>query len=170
MSKFVSKETISARVNCIYVSSEAHCTFVVNSNKEWSVNKSAKLFALILISSLTLGGCANAGNKSMKDASPASVEAQLIIGQTTKAQVEAMFGSPYETKYTDGGLLIWTYRYDNTSALTMETVGSVVLTAGLMGTKAKGTRNELVVLFDENDVVKRFNMSNSPIEAGTGIF
>jgi hypothetical protein len=52
----------------------------------------------------------------------------------------------------------------------METVGSVVLTAGLLGSKAKGTRNELVILFDENDVVKRFNMSNSPIEAGTGIF
>ena len=129
-----------------------------------------KLFSVLLIALVTLGGCANVGNKSMKDATPASVDAQLTIGQTTKAQVEAMFGSPYETKYTDGGLLIWTYRYDDTSALTMETVGSVVLTAGIAGTKARGTRNELVVLFDENDVVKRFNMSNSPIEAGTGLF
>lgn len=129
-----------------------------------------KLLSALLIALVTLVGCANAGNKSMKDATPASVEAQLTIGQTTKAQVEAMFGSPYETKYTDGGLLIWTYRYDDTSALTMETVGSVVLTAGIAGTKARGTRNELVVLFDENDVVKRFNMSNSPIEAGTGLF
>ena len=66
--------------------------------------------------------------------------------------------------------MIWTYRYDNTSALTVETVGSVLLTFGLAGAKSEGTRNELVILFDENDVIKRYNMSNSPIETGTGIF
>ena len=131
---------------------------------------SLKLTAVLLLSLLVISGCANTGNKSMKGATPASVEAQITIGQTTKEQVQAMFGSPFETKYTDGGMLIWTYRYDDTSALTAETVGSVVLTAGLLGTKARGTRNELVILFDENDVVKRFNMSNSPIETGTGVF
>ena len=36
--------------------------------------------------------------------------------------------------------------------------------------KSEGTRTELVILFDENDIVKRFNLSNSPIETGTGIF
>ena len=129
-----------------------------------------KLLIAVLLSSLVITGCANTGNKSMKGATPTSIEAQLTIGQTTAKQVQAIFGAPFETKYTDGGMLIWTYRYDDTSALTMETVGSVVLTAGLLGSKAKGTRNELVILFDENDVVKRFNMSNSPIETGTGIF
>ena len=81
-----------------------------------------------------------------------------------------MFGSPIETTYTDGGSLIWTYRYDDTTALTPETVASTVLTLGIAGTKSRGTRNELVVLFDENDVVRRFNMSNSPIVIGTGVF
>ena len=134
------------------------------------MNINLKLLSVILLSSIFLGACANVGNKSMKGVTPASVEAQLTVGQTTKAEVEAIFGSPYETKYTDGGLLIWTYRYDDTTAFTMETVGSVLLTAGLAGAKAEGTRNELVVLFDEKDVVKRFNMSNSPITQGSGIF
>jgi hypothetical protein len=119
---------------------------------------------------MVISGCANSGNKSVEDATPESVGAVLKVGETTKQEVEAIFGPPIETTYTDGGLLIWTYRYDDTSALTVETVGSVLLTLGLAGAKSEGTRNELVILFDENDVIKRYNMSNSPIETGTGIF
>ena len=119
---------------------------------------------------LVVGACANVGNKSMKNVSEVDINASIVIGETTKAQVQARFGSPYETTYTDEGSLIWKYRYDDTSAFTLETVGSVLLTAGLAGAKSTGTRNELVVMFDENNVVKRFNMSNSPIEAGTGLF
>jgi len=66
--------------------------------------------------------------------------------------------------------LIWTYQYDDTSAFTVETVGSVLFTLGLAGIKSEGTRNELVILFDENDVVKKFNMSNSDVETGTLLF
>ena len=128
-----------------------------------------KLAAAILIAFATVG-CANSGNKSVSDATPESVEQILKVGETSKNEVAAVFGPPIETTYTDGGLLIWTYRYDDTSALTVETVGSMLLTLGLAGAKAEGTRNELVILFDENDVVKRYNMSNSPIETGTGIF
>lgn len=131
--------------------------------------KTWKTLSIVFVTLMAIG-CANVGNKSMKNVTEDDIDTSLVAGQTTKAQVQAMFGSPIETTYTDGGLLIWTYRYDDTSALTMETIGSVALTWGLLGTKSKGTRNELVVLFDENDVVKRFNMSNSPIEAGTGIF
>lgn len=124
----------------------------------------------IAFAAIVLIGCANVGNKSMKNVSESEINASIIVGKTTKSEIQAKYGSPIETTYTDGGLLIWTYRYDDTSAMTLETVGSVVLTAGLAGTKSRGTRNELVVLFDENNVVRKFNMSNSPIEAGTGVF
>ena len=131
--------------------------------------KAWKTLSIVLVTLMAIG-CANVGNKSMKNVTEDDIDTSIVAGQTTKAQIQGMFGSPFETTYTDGGLLIWTYRYDDTSALTPETIGSAVLTWGLLGTKSRGTRNELVVLFDENDVVKRFNMSNSPIEAGTGIF
>ena len=127
-------------------------------------------FLAIALFFFAMIGCANVGNQSMRDVTEAEIEAVITIGQTTKQEIQNNFGSPFETTYTDGGLLIWTYRYDDTSALTLETAASTLLTLGLAGTKARGTRNELVVLFDENDVVSRFNMSNSPIEAGTGIF
>lgn len=117
-----------------------------------------------------LSGCVGTGSEKIKDVSEAQINSQIKAGVTTADQVKAMFGSPLSTSFTDGGLAIWTYQYDDVSALTAETVGSMVFTLGLAGTKAEGTRNELVVLFDENDVVKRFNMSNSPISQGTGAF
>ena len=124
------------------------------------------LFGLMLI----LAGCAGTGNESLKNATESQVKKQITIGVTTKDQVQAMFGSPFKTSYTDNGSLIWTYQYDDTSALTIETVGSAILTLGLAGSKSKGTRNELVILFDEKDIVKKFNMSNSKIESGTLLF
>jgi outer membrane protein assembly factor BamE (lipoprotein component of BamABCDE complex) len=128
------------------------------------------LSSLVVFLSLALAGCANVGNQSVKDLSEAEANNQIVKGVTTKNDIKEAFGSPMESTFTDGGLTIWTYQYDDTSAFTAETVGSMVLTLGLAGTKARGTRNELVILFDEQDVVKQFNMSNSPIEAGTGIF
>ncbi len=124
------------------------------------------LFGLILF----LVGCAGTGNESLKDATESQVKKQITIGVTTKDQVQEMFGSPIKTSYTDNGSLIWTYQFDDTTALTPQTVGSIIFTWGLAGTKTKGTRNELVVLFDENNVVKKFNMSNSKINQGTNLF
>ena len=114
--------------------------------------------------------CADVGNKSIKDVDSKQVEATLTEGVTTKAEVESIFGDPYETSFTDGGQVIYKYQYDDASFLTPETVGSVVLTLGLAGVKSKGKRNELTILFDENDVVKKFNMSNSDIESGSILF
>lgn len=128
------------------------------------------LLSLVVFLSLAISGCANVGNQSVKDLSEAEANKQIVRGVTTKNDIKESFGSPMESTFTDGGLTIWTYQYDDTSAFTAETVGSVVLTLGLAGTKARGTRNELVILFDEQNIVKQFNMSNSPIEAGTGIF
>ncbi len=129
-----------------------------------------KSFFLLILMTLFIFSCADVGNKSLKDVDGNQVKATLTEGKTTKEEVEAIFGDPYETSYTDGGQLIYKYQYDDTTAFTPETVGSVVLTLGLAGVKSKGTRNELTILFDENDVIKKFNMSNSDIESGTLLF
>ena len=102
----------------------------------------------------------------------------LLVASVLQMILFDDLGVPFELTVLLSVLLIWIYT--NRGGIktiiwtdTLQTafmLGSVVLTAGLLGSKAKGTRNELVILFDENDVVKRFNMSNSPIEAGTGIF
>ena len=128
-----------------------------------------KILSILVIFTF-LVGCADVGNKSIKDVDSKQVEATLTQGVTTKAEVEAIFGDPYETSFTDGGQVIYKYQYDDASYFTPETVGSVVLTLGLAGVKSKGKRNELTILFDENDIVKKFNMSNSDIESGSILF
>ena len=35
---------------------------------------------------------------------------EIKEGVTTKNQIQAMFGSPFKTSYTDNGSLIWTYQ------------------------------------------------------------
>jgi outer membrane protein assembly factor BamE (lipoprotein component of BamABCDE complex) len=132
--------------------------------------KSLKLTTVIALIAIALSGCANVGNKSIKGVSDADVALKIEEGVTTRSEVRDAFGGPMETTYTDSGMLVWKYQYDDTSALTPETVGSVVLTLGLAGTKSRGQRNELVVLFNEDDIVERFSMSNSEIEAGTLLF
>lgn len=125
---------------------------------------------LILIFIMLVSGCANVGNKSLDGLTEHQVQETIKVGETSMEHVRALYGSPLKTSFTDSGLPIWTYQYDDTTTFTPETVGSVVLTLGLAGTKARGTRNELVILFDENNLVRNFSMSNSPIEAGTGVF
>ena len=125
---------------------------------------------IILWLTIFVFGCADTGNKSIKDVSTDQVKAVITIGKTTKEEVNQLFGGPFETSFTDSGETIYRYQYDDTSFFTPETVGSVILTLGLAGVKAKGQRNELTILFDEDDIVKKFNMSNSDIESGSLLF
>lgn len=119
---------------------------------------------------LFLVSCADVGNKSLKDIDSKQVQSKITEGKTTKSEIESMFGDPFETSFTDGGQLIYKYQYDDATALTAETVGSVIFTLGLLGTKTEGNRNTLTLLFDDNNIVKKFNMSNSKIESGTLLF
>jgi outer membrane protein assembly factor BamE (lipoprotein component of BamABCDE complex) len=126
--------------------------------------------AFLVLVPLNLMGCANEGSTILKEVTEAEAERKITVGKTTRDEVRTMFGSPLETKYTDSGLEIWTYQYDDTTGLNAENIASLAFTLGLAGTKQTGDRKELVVLFDENNVVKRYNMSQSPVTKGTGIF
>ena len=59
------------------------------------------LIIIIFSITLILGGCGSTGNESIKNASEAQVKKQIIEGVTSKDQVQAMFGSPIKTSYTD---------------------------------------------------------------------
>lgn len=118
-----------------------------------------------LVSLLILSGCASSGNQSLKEETEFTVSAKVVEGQTTAAEIKAMFGSPYETTYTDSGSLIWKFRLDDLKSDAINYIPIV----NWFGSSVSGTRKELVVLFDENDVVKRANMSESAVKTKTGI-
>ena len=120
------------------------------------------LFAALVIFS----GCASTGNESLRKESESSIAAKIIEGKSTKDEVRAAFGSPLTTSFTDGGLEIWNYELSKMKA---DAVNYIPL-VGLFGGTASGTKKQLVILFDDNDVVKKVSMSESPVKVKTGIF
>jgi outer membrane protein assembly factor BamE (lipoprotein component of BamABCDE complex) len=128
--------------------------------------KTISLFSLL---SLFLLGCANQGSVVLKKLSESDVNKQIIVGKTTRNQVRAAFGSPLETTYTDGGLEIWKYRFEVTTGWNAANIASQTLTLGLAGSRQVGVEKELIILYNDDYTVKRFNMSASPVQRGTGL-
>ncbi len=115
---------------------------------------------------LVLPGCMSSGNESLRKESEQSVSTKIVEGKTTKAEIKAIFGSPLKTTFTDGGLEIYTYELSKVSADAINYIPLV----GLLSGSASGTKKELVILFDDKGVVKKFSMSESPVKTKTGIF
>jgi len=111
-----------------------------------------------------LGGCVSAGNSSLAEETSASIGAKLEEGMPA-AQVRGMLGDPATVSYTDGGLEIW--KYDHMKGHV--TASSFIPVVGLFSSGSKGTKKELVILFDEDNRVKKFNMSESAVESKSGI-
>ena len=77
-----------------------------------------------------------------------------------------MFGSPAVTSYTDGGLEIWKYELSDVSADAVNFIPIV----NMFGSSASGTKKELVLLFNDDNTVKKYNMSESDVSVKTGLF
>tara|TARA_B100001248_G_C27350000_1_gene440831 strand:+ start:219 stop:629 length:411 start_codon:yes stop_codon:yes gene_type:complete len=113
-----------------------------------------------------IAGCASTGNQTLKEETEASVSAKIINNVTTQAEIKAMFGSPYQTTYTDGGLEIWKYQLDNLKADAINYVPIV----NFFGSSMSGTRKELVILFNDDGTVKRNSMAESAVSTKSGLF
>ncbi|MDA7800468.1 hypothetical protein N9I51_02660 [Gammaproteobacteria bacterium] len=126
--------------------------------------KNFYIFASLLI----LASCAtgSGGNQTLKNESESSVTTKIINNVTTQSEIKAMFGSPYETTYTDGGMEIWKFRLDDMRADAINYVPIV----NWFGTSFTGTRKELVILFNDDGTVKRNSMSESDVQNKTGMF
>jgi len=115
---------------------------------------------------LTLSGCQSVGNESLRKETESSVAQKIIQGKTTKSEVRAMFGSPTKTTFTDGGLEVWNYDFSNVSADAI----SYVPIVNLFGASASGKKKELVVMYDDKNIVRRYAMSEADVTQKTGLF
>jgi hypothetical protein len=120
----------------------------------------------IVVGAVVLTGCAGVGNDSLRAETEASVSTKIVEGKTTKNEVRGMFGSPMKTEFTDGGLEIWHYEL---TKLHSDAVNYIPI-VNLFGSSASGKKKELVVMFNTDNVVKRFSMSESDVSQKTGIF
>ena len=125
-----------------------------------------KYSILLLTLIIFVGGCASTGNQTLKEETESSVASKIINNVTTQAEIKAMYGSPYETTYTDGGMEIWKYRLDDLKADAINYVPLV----NLFGSSYSGTRKELVILFNDDGTVKRNSMSESDVQNKSGLF
>ncbi len=112
-----------------------------------------------------LQGCATTGNESMRNATEESVKTQVTEGKTTKGEVKQAFGSPLSTSYTSEGLEIWKYELSKVSA----DATAFIPIVNIFASSASGTKKELTILFDDKGVVKKYNMSESPITIRRGL-
>lgn len=120
----------------------------------------------LLCALFVLAGCASSGNQSLKDHDEQTIGNYITEGQTTKSQVQNQFGSPINTTFTDNGLEIWEYSLSDMSADAV----SYIPIVSLFGTSTSGTQKKLTVLFDEEDKVMRYSMTESDVKMGTGVF
>ena len=125
-----------------------------------------KYSILLLTLIIFVGGCQSTGNQTLSEETESSVASKIINNVTTQAEIKAMYGSPYETTYTDGGMEIWKYRLDDLKADAINYVPLV----NLFGSSYSGTRKELVILFNDDGTVKRNSMSESDVQNKSGLF
>jgi len=119
-----------------------------------------------ILAALTLSGCQSVGNESLRKETESSVAQKIVQGKTTKSEVRAMFGSPTKTTFTDGGLEVWNYDFSNVSADAI----SYVPIVNLFGASASGKKKELVVMYDDKNIVRRYAMSEADVTQKTGLF
>jgi outer membrane protein assembly factor BamE (lipoprotein component of BamABCDE complex) len=124
-----------------------------------------KKIAVVLLS-IVFTGCASVGNENLRAETESSVSHKIVEGKTKKSDIRAMFGSPLKTSFTDSGLEIWNYEF---SKVTVDAVSFVPI-VNMFGSSASGKKKELVVMFDQNNVVKRYSMSESDVTQKSGIF
>jgi len=128
--------------------------------------KKFKYLTIVMFLAVAVG-CAtqSGGNQTLKNETESSVTTKIINNVTTQAEIRAMFGSPYETTFTDGSMEIWKFRLDDLRADAINYVPIV----NWFGSSYSGTRKELVLLFNDDGTVKRNSMSESDVQNKSGL-
>lgn len=130
--------------------------------------KNLKLIALFGLTTLVIG-CASIGNEMLAEKSEQDIDAMIEQGVTTKAEIQELFGSPMEVNFTESGALTWSYWYAE-STVTYGTLLVSMATAGISGTKSEGEQTQLVILFNDKDIVQRYDLSSRDYESRTNLY
>lgn len=125
-----------------------------------------KKIALLVVSAILLTSCASAGNTKLKNITIEQVKQHIVEGKTTKEEVEKLYGSPDSASFTENGNEIWTYRYREATSH----VSNFIPVVSIFSTGQTVKTKEIIVLFNQNNVVQRFTMRNSDSVERAGIF
>ena len=120
--------------------------------------------ALTLSMTLLVAACAapyEPLNNRNSDLTQGNVQMNLVVGQTTKAEVLENFGSPNVTTRDGAGREVWTYqRAGQASQSASRSAYWTVILAGASsrssGFESSSRMMTLIIKFDDNDVVTDF--------------
>jgi len=122
--------------------------------------------SLVAFSAIMISGCAvKAGNEALGKMEKSQIETQLIKGKSTKADVKAMLGDPDKTDFDNNSLEKWTYIHVRKDLKAVNYIP--VANWFVQGTN--DTTKTLVVLFDDNGVVKNYINSDAKGETKGGL-
>jgi len=102
---------------------------------------------------LAAAGCSTVGNGRLVQADAAQVRALLVPGTTTQADVRRAFGEGAAIRF-DSGWQTWQYQHREGVAKGWDEVPYISLITSRLARPTK----ELVVLFDERGVVRRWSL------------
>ena len=108
---------------------------------------------------LTLGftGCASRGNEVLKAQDPTTVNQTIVDGQTTRAEVQQIYGAPAQTSFLSEKNEVWTYRWARATAQGQNFIP--VVGAFMRGYDVR--KKELVIVFNERNIVARHTMTDN---------
>jgi hypothetical protein len=107
-----------------------------------------------VLAALLVGACASAGNDVLRTQDSRAVDQTIIDGKTTRSELEAMYGTPSATSFANAQSEIWVYRWRRSTSHPENFIPYV----GLLVASNDVQMKELVVLFNEQNVVVRHSM------------
>jgi outer membrane protein assembly factor BamE (lipoprotein component of BamABCDE complex) len=122
-----------------------------------------KSMAVVALAVL-LSGCASTGNDKVRTETMDTVSTKVVKGTTTKDQVKALYGEPTAVSLTDAGSEVWTYEYAHGTSNAAIFVPIVGLFAGGVNVN----KNEVVFIFDKNNIMQNFTVHASQYETRRG--
>lgn len=114
---------------------------------------------------LFAAGCASSGNEVLKAHDAATVDRAIIDGQTTREEVQKTYGQPSKVSFLNEKNEMWTFTWAHASAQGQNFIPIVGVFARAYDVRSK----ELVVVFDEKNVVVRHAMTDNTKVVKSGL-
>ena len=123
--------------------------------------RAVSLLALML----GFAGCASRGNEVLKEQDTTTVNLTIIDGQTTRDEVQRIYGVPAQTTFLSEKNEVWTYRWARATAQGQNFIP--VVGAFVRGYDVR--KKELVIVFNDRNVVARHSMIDYNDAVKTGL-
>lgn len=120
----------------------------------------------VAAATLMMSGCAvKTGNETLGKIEKSQLEQAIVKGKSTKVDVKGVLGDPDKTDFDNNSLEKWTYTHTRRDAKAVNYVP--VVNWFVAGTN--DTTKTLVIIFDDNGVVKNYINSDAKGETKGGL-